>query len=164
MGTKPLRVVSCFASLAVAVVGLALTAQVAVASPTPDPAPVVITPSPDPVGGSAAQAPVNKRSSTRGAQATTPIRTGTHGSTPPPPVAKTATAPATTLPKHASAPTKPAVATSIALPVVAPAAAPLGSARDQDRLLTTAIALGALVLASLSLVGLSRLMRTDLPA
>ena len=170
---RPLRVVSCFASVAAAVIGLALAAPVAAASPTPDPAPAGLTPTPDPVGksattprtvkrGSVSHSSTTRRSSgatTRTSSTRTETRRSQSTST-----KKTVATLKTTPRKQATLAAKPILTTLIIRPAVAPAAAPTGDERNGDLLLSAAIALGGLVLASLSLVGLTRRMRTDLPA
>ena len=162
MGTKPLRVVSCFASLAAAVIGLALTAPVAVASPTPDPAPAGVTPTPDPVGKIATPRPAQPSNTRRTPATTTKAHssnsaTGSSQATGSTRAVKTASAPKPPPRKPlAATPPKPTIAT----PTVVPIATPAGGDRDGDLALGAAIALGALVLASLSLVALTRRMQS----
>ncbi len=175
MGMRPFRVVSCFASLAAAVICLAVVAQVAVASPTPDPAPASVTPTPDPVStGATPPRSVNRNSSSRVATTrrarTTTRSTGssivTRSSGSIPAVAATTVGAPKSSPKQkdGAGTTQPTIAASIALPVVAPAPARTPVNRDGDLPLGAAIALGALALASLSLVVLTRRMRTALSA
>ena len=156
----PYRIPFVAALVAVVVAGLAGSALAF--SPAPDPAPtsgVTVSPRPDAARGTSA-ARTRAQSPRRSSTASTPPRTAR------------STAAGGAQDGRTSTPTQPAVTVttpvvhSEPLPNVAGsrlAASTRHSGRDGNLLLSAVIALGALTLGSLGLLGLSRRLRQEVP-
>lgn len=173
MGVPPSARVSRFAALAAVLLWVVVAAPAVGASPTPDPAPTGITPTPDPVGASPPppravnQTSPSQRATTRRARTTNTTARSSRTPTVPRSSQSTRSAGAATTPSGPKAAPRKQVSATPAQPiVVTPAVLPIAvhatGDRDGDLVLGAAIALGALVLASLALVALSRRMQTTL--
>ena len=167
MGVQRLPAVPLLASLSALAMWFVLAVPTLHASPTPDPAPAGLTPTPDAVGQSAAPPRQTNRASVS-QSSTTPRESSGSTTRSSSTRTQTRTSQSTSTNKAAATkkttPRKPAVTRAaepvLAPPILQPAAARATGQTDEERNgdlpLSAAIALGVLVLASLSLVGLGR--------